>query len=108
MEFIGDGVLEFCTHEYLYKNIPQDKKGVIGKKLHTFVSNENLAKLSLEMGLDKLLLTKMPLKDKRHADLFEALIGAIYLNDSQNGLDNVYKFLEENFGDIICSTGYDD
>lgn len=101
LEFIGDGVLQFCTHEYLFKNTPADKKGVIGKRLHEFVSNENLTKLSLEMGLGKLLLTKSPLKDKRYADLFEALLGAIYIDGGIDGIDNVYKFLDENFRNEI-------
>ena len=40
---------------------------------------------------------KEDLPEKTHADLLEALIGAIYIDGGKNGLNNVFHFLYKNF-----------
>ena len=101
LEFLGDGVLQFCTHEILMRNSGKSFSQSVGKRLNSFVSNENLAKLAKEIGIDELVITTSTLNEKRYADMLEALIGAIYINGGIDGIDDVCKFLGDNFGDEI-------
>ena len=41
--------------------------------------------------------------EKRTADMFEALMGAIFLDGKEEGINNVYKFLDKHFRNDICN-----
>lgn len=104
LEYIGDAVLGFCTHEILQNNLSNAPRKIISAKRHAFVKNSNLSILAQEMNLERYTINRDKARgEKRTADMFEALIGAIFLDGKEKGIDNVYKFLDNNFKDKICS-----
>lgn len=104
LEYIGDAVLGFCTHEILQDNLSDTPREIICAKRHAFVNNKNLAVISKKMGLESFTINRNTSKSKkRAADLFEALVGAIFIDGGKDGINNVYKFLDENFRDDILN-----
>ena len=87
IEFLGDAILEMVSSEYLYKNRPNDKEGVLSKQRAALVCEKALATAarSIDLG-DFLLLGKGEAangganRDSILADAFEAVIGALYLD----------------------------
>lgn len=104
LEFIGDGVLECITKYYLYRRFPLENEGFMTEKKIALVKNEAIGKVAYEMGLHKwFILSKqteekqMRYNFKKLGCLFEALIGAIFLDfnkikvhDSDNLFQNIF------------------
>ena len=87
LEFLGDAVLGMVVAEHLYERHPKYQEGRLTSLRSTIVRRESLAATAREMGLgDCLLLGKGELasggrsKEKNLADVFEAIIGALYLD----------------------------
>lgn len=101
LEFLGDAVLEVSVTEYLFKHYPRTPEGEMTNWRAALVNATMLATLANEFALDDyLFLSKGERKDKNHkarqyilANAFEALIGAIYLDQ---GLDTAKVFIEKN------------
>ncbi|MEW5908002.1 MAG: ribonuclease III [Patescibacteria group bacterium] len=100
LEFLGDAVLELATTEYLYKKYPEKTEGEMTSLRAALVNAQMLAEISKELKLeDFLLLSKGEAKDTGKArqiilaNTFEALVGAIYLDQ---GYKAVFSFLEKN------------
>lgn len=87
LEFLGDGILECVTKLYLYKRFPKANEGFMTEKKIAIVKNEAIGKIAYEMGLHKwLILSKHSEEKKTRTNLkklgclFEAFIGALFLN----------------------------
>lgn len=87
LEFMGDSVLGFIITRYLITRFPEEQEGFLTKARTKMVRGKTLCEISKVMGLDKLIL--MDEKGERNGwntnehimeDVFEALIGAIYLD----------------------------
>lgn len=82
LEFLGDAIIELVVSEYIYDNLQVDV-GVLTKLRASLVSTDNLfnisniLKLSTFASIGKSLQS---LSKKNTADLFESLLGAIYLD----------------------------
>jgi len=100
LEFLGDAVLELIVTEYLYREYP-NPEGELTNWRASLVNSNMLAKLAKKLNLEEYLyLSRGESKDKnskaRHyilANAFEALIGAIYLDQ---GTKAVKIFIEKN------------
>ena len=104
LEYVGDAVLGFCTHEILQDNLENAPREIISAKRHAFVKNKNLALLAEKMNLASYTINRDKARgEKRTADMFEALMGAIFLDGKEEGINNVYKFLDKHFRDDICN-----
>ncbi len=97
LEFLGDAVLELITTEYLYKNYP-NPEGDLTSFRASLVNSEMLSEVANNLGMEKyLLLSRGEAKDTGRArqyilaNAFEAIIGAIYLDQ---GYDAAKKFIE--------------
>lgn len=101
LEFIGDDVLELCVNKMLYENYPDYTEGELTKLKQQIVSNENIAKYSKKLGLDE-VTSYVPI-NKRLADIFEALLGAIFVDGKQDGFKNAYEFFENNLKQDVLS-----
>ncbi|MBM3167466.1 MAG: ribonuclease III [Chloroflexi bacterium] len=97
LEFLGDALLGFTVAEKLYKEFPQLTEGELTEMRISLVRQETLAQIAAELRLgDYLQLGKGEESSggrKRQtnlADAFEALVGAIYLDQ---GLDAAQSFV---------------
>ena len=87
LEFLGDAILEHIVSIYLYNITPALKEGVMSKKRAEIVCEQSLSNIIKDCGLSKhVRLGKCEIttggnkKDAILADMFEAILGAIYLD----------------------------
>ena len=100
LEFLGDGVLELVTKEYLYKRFPYRNEGFMTEKKIALVKNEHIGQLGLKLGLEKHVVLspsaeskKVRLNVKQIGCLFEAFIGAIFLDFETDGYQVARSFI---------------
>jgi ribonuclease-3 len=116
LEFLGDAVLELASTIFLYQQRPSDAEGMLTTYRSALVRTETLAELAKELGLDQqMYLSKGEEagggRDNPSllADLFEAVIGALYLDQ---GFETVQQFLDQvlfpKFADILSTKAYRD
>ena len=99
LEFLGDAVLELTVSEYLFANKPDLREGNMTKLRASLVCEPTLAALAREqLGLgDYILLGKGEEntggrgRDSIVSDVFEAIIGAIYID---GGFDAAKLFID--------------
>lgn len=97
LEFLGDAVLSIVVAEYLFKNFPEEDEGFLTKVRAKFVNKISISDAAETIGLGEFLLVgkNLPPGFTQNsktilADAFEALIGAVYLD---NGLEAAKVFL---------------
>ncbi len=91
MEFLGDAMLSSVIAAHLYNKVPGGNEGYLTKMRSKVVSREHLNELGRDLELIKHLRTTIPVKQfggNIHGNVFEALVGAIYL-------DQGYKYCEK-------------
>lgn len=99
IEFLGDAVLELFISNWLYRHLPEYKEGQLTRLRAQIVCEESLSQLAKECRLDQYILlgkgeraTGGQQKPAILCDLFEAFIGALYLD---KGFEEVSRFLGE-------------
>lgn len=97
LEFLGDAVLSVVVAEYLFKKFPEEDEGFLTKARAKFVNKIALADAADSIGLSEFLLVGKNLSTTFTqnsktilADAFEAVIGAIFLD---NGLEASRRFI---------------
>lgn len=96
LEFLGDAVLGMLVCNHLYETFEDLLEGDLTKIKSAAVSRRMCARITDELGLDKLLVlgkgmkTKAALPSSLSAAVLESVIGAIYLD---GGLEEVQAFL---------------
>ncbi len=91
LEFLGDAMLSAVIASHLYLEVPAGDEGYLTKMRSKIVSREHLNELGRELNLISLVESKIPpgqFGDNIHGNLFEALVGAIFL-------DKGYKYCEK-------------
>ena len=98
LEFMGDAVLQIYTAERLYEIEPPLKEGIMSTRRAGLVCEKGLALIVREFGLNEYLKLGQGEeksggrdRDSIIADMFEAFIGAVYLD---SGIKNVYALLD--------------
>tara|TARA_Y100000590_G_scaffold189486_1_gene215859 strand:- start:436 stop:1095 length:660 start_codon:yes stop_codon:yes gene_type:complete len=94
-EFLGDRILGFVISKKLIELYPDEKEGILDKKLASLVNKNKCLEVAKNIGLEKFILignksTKSIIENKIIADSIEALIGAIYYD---KGFDISEKFI---------------
>jgi ribonuclease-3 len=95
LEFLGDAMLSAIIATHLFKEVPAGDEGYLTKMRSKIVSREHLNELGKDMNLLSLLESKMtPLNfgDNINGNMFEALVGAIYLD---RGFDFCKQFISQ-------------
>ena len=94
LEFLGDAVLEVVTSEYFYLHTDY-KEGQMTKLRASYVCEKALATYAKEIGIDKEIKLghgqMHNLNDTIIADVFEAVVGAIYLDQ---GFEIVKEYID--------------
>jgi len=87
LEFLGDSVLSIFVSKHLFEKMPQSPEGELTQTRAALVRTETLAKLAKDLGLGQYLYLSKGEEDSGGrdnksilADTFEALTGAIYLD----------------------------
>ncbi len=116
LEFLGDAVLELATTDFLFYKFPAKPEGELTAFRSALVNTVSLAEAAQALGINGyLLLSRGEAKDTGRArdvilaDAFEAIIGAIYLDQ---GYEPAARFIAEHiFGkidDVIKKRSYQD
>ncbi|RLQ95773.1 ribonuclease III [Falsibacillus albus] len=99
LEFLGDAVLELTVSKYLYNKYPTMSEGELTKLRAAIVCEPSLVTFAHELNFGKLVLlgkgeemTGGRERPALLADVFEAFIGALYLDQD---LETVISFLEK-------------
>jgi len=102
LEFLGDAVLELVVTEYLYANFP-NPEGEMTNWRAALVNGEMLAKISTQLGVEEfLLMSRGESRDTGKArqyllaNAFEAIIGAMYLDQGMDGYEVAKNFILKN------------
>ena len=96
LEFLGDRVLGLVITKKLLEIYPEDKEGILDKKLASLVNKKKCFEIAKSLGLEKFVLVGnskkklIKIENKIISDCCEALIGAIYLDQ---GFDVVENFI---------------
>jgi len=105
LEFLGDAVLELATSNFLYEKFPKEKEGVLTSYRSALVNTGTISSVAQKLGMnDFLLLSRGEAKDEGRArqfilaDVFEAVIGAIYLDQ---GYEVAEKFIKNNIFPLV-------
>ena len=87
LEFLGDGVLECITKQYLYRRFSRESEGFMTEKKIALVKNESIGRIAYDMGLYKYFIISKQNEEKQTRTnlkklgcLFEAFIGALFLD----------------------------
>ncbi len=101
LEFLGDAVLEIVLTEYLFLLYPECDEGAMTKIRSALVREAALARLARKLELGEYLQVGRGEKesggadrDSTLADLFEAVLGAFYLD---GGFEPVREFITSMF-----------
>ena len=100
LEFLGDRVLGLVISKKLLEIYPEEKEGILDKKLASLVNKKKCFEIAKSLGLEKFILVRnskkkvAKIENKIISDCCESLIGAIYLD---RGLDVVENFILKNW-----------
>ncbi|MEE3487458.1 MAG: ribonuclease III [Bulleidia sp.] len=99
LEFMGDAVLQLWSSKEIFPLDPPLSEGEMTRLRAKLVCEESLAEYARQLGLNQFLMlgsgeekTGGRTKDAICGDMFEALLGALYLD---SGWDTVDKWLSE-------------
>lgn len=98
LEFLGDAVLELVVTEELYGRFPDKPEGELTSFRAALVNSKMLSDVSVDLGINEfLLLSRGEAKDIGRArqfilaNAFEALVGAIYLDQKYDAASSFIK-----------------
>lgn len=117
LEFLGDGVLECVTKNYMYKRFSRENEGFMTEKKIALVKNESIGNLAFKMGLhDWYVISKHSEEKKLRTNLkklgclFEAFIGAIFIDFkfevAQTFIEHVFEKHIDWTELILCDDNY--
>ena len=99
LEFLGDALLDAVVGHIVFSHFNGKREGFLTNTRSKLVSRDSLGKLAQEMGLTDLIQsngTQRSHNSYMAGNAFEALVGAIYLDQ---GYDAVMRFMEKR---ILC------
>lgn len=112
LEFLGDAVLDLIVGEYLFKKFPTSDEGTLSKIRASLVNETGFALLASELDLGKYIYISLAEENNEGrtklsllSNAFEAVVGAIYLENGLNAAKDItIKLLEEFYPTIDLQT----
>jgi ribonuclease-3 len=95
LEFLGDALLDAAVGHIVYDHFEGKREGFLTNTRSKLVSRDTLGKLAEEMGLTRLILSSGHSNSHNNymaGNAFEALVGAIYLDQ---GYQAVMRFMKK-------------
>lgn len=97
LEFLGDAMLGTIISKHLYSEVPEGDEGYLTKMRSKIVSRKHLNELGKDLNLLRFVESRIPKShfgENIHGNVFEALVGAIYL-------DKGYPYCEKFINDRV-------
>lgn len=99
LELLGDAVLSLCVSHMLFIKYPNESEGILTRMRTRMVNGKTLSQIGRAMGIrDGIILDPVAEKalqhDRIYEDTFEALVGAVYLDQ---GLETARHFVFRQF-----------
>jgi len=109
LEYLGDAVIDFVAAEHLYHRFPSWNEGRLTSVRTDLVRAETLAHFAQQIELGKHLLVGRGEEQgggrdrvAMLCDAFEALVGALYLDQGLGGTRTfLLPFLEDSLGEVV-------
>ena len=95
LEFLGDAILDAIVGDIVFRHFEGRREGFLTNTRSKIVQRETLNKLSVEIGLDRLVKSNTRISTHNsymYGNAFEALVGAIYLDQ---GYVRCQEFMQE-------------
>jgi ribonuclease-3 len=109
LEFLGDALLGMFVADWLYRKDPRAGEGQLSRRRQTVVRTSSLAAIARRIGLGDAIrlgkgeeLTGGRRKTSLLADVFEAVLGAVYLD---GGIRPARAFVNRHLGKALTATG---
>ncbi|MCL2318035.1 MAG: ribonuclease III domain-containing protein [Methanomassiliicoccaceae archaeon] len=94
LAFLGDAVIEISVREHLYRTDQIDEKHLTLVK-QRYVSREDISKSLKKKNIDKelieLCLRSNNIGNNAESEMFEALVGAVYLEEGYKKAEDIVK-----------------
>jgi len=102
LEYLGDAIIEGIISNYLFQRFPEEDESFLSRMRVSLVKGSTLAILSRNLGLNRFLIISRTIEEKENGrmkdnileDIFEAFIGAIFIDfnqDKHGYLSNFYS-----------------
>lgn len=109
LEFLGDAMLSAVIASHLFQEVPSGNEGYLTQMRSKIVSREHLNELGRDFNLllfVKSSVARSKFGDDIHGNIFEALIGAIYLDRGYNYCEKfIQKRVIEPYVDVLKLEG---
>jgi len=106
LEYLGDAVLGAIVADYLYNRFPRKDEGFLTQMRSRIVNRSFLTQLTFKLGLNHFVTSNTnSVNESSHifGDVFEAFIGAIYLDAGYQGAKNfVIKRVLSTYVDVYA------
>tara|TARA_B110000114_G_C15058649_1_gene384384 strand:- start:2 stop:859 length:858 start_codon:yes stop_codon:yes gene_type:complete len=110
LEYLGDAILSATVASYLYERFPDEEEGFMTRIRTKLVNGEMLGSLADRMNLNDFLVISRHVEDKCNGrnsvkileDIFESLIGAIYLDFNEKEMEHPRLEFYSGLGFQIC------
>lgn len=107
LEFLGDAVLDLIVSEIIFDEFPKQDEGFLTKLRAKLVKGDALAEYARKLELSHIMLVGkrargqgIEFSKSALADVFESLIGAIYIDKGYNDAARFIKKVFEKYVDI--------
>jgi len=108
LEFLGDAIVGLVVSAHLFEIFPDSSEGELTKAKSVLVSRNTLARISKGLGLDRFMMvakgvtTPGPIPQSLLANVYEAIVGAIYLDGGiRDARAFVLRTLKAEFNKVI-------
>lgn len=94
LEFLGDAMLSAVIAAHLYNEAPTGDEGYLTKMRSKIVSRDHLNELGRDLDLIRFVDSKVPTQhfgENIHGNIFEALVGAIFLDKGYDFCQNFIR-----------------
>lgn len=112
LEFLGDSILGAIVCEVLFRRFPDYLEGEMTRVKSVVVSRRTCAKISRSLGLEEFLVMGKGMGSHEEtpssvlADVFESLIGAIYLDGGMEAAQRfILRHIEAEIDDTVEGSG---
>lgn len=109
LEFLGDSILSAIITDIIFKEYPHQKEGGLTKLRSSICNNKNLANTMSKLKLTKVIKmgNGQKINESILSDLFESLIGSIYLDGGFHSSFFVIKKIYDNYWQKIAQESTD-